>query len=65
MRTKEVAAAVKCIREEDPDQSIRHRVQQLDVSIHFMEDFVERSWFAFLQNPTRARIEATRSPSKT
>lgn len=64
MRTEEVIAAVVRSVEEDPNQSIRHRAQELDVSIHFMEDFAERSWFAGLQNPTRARIEVTQSPNK-
>lgn len=31
------------------------------MSIDFMEDFTERSWFACLQNSTPARIDSTRS----
>ena len=66
VRTEKAIAAVERSIEEDPEESIRHRAQELDLcpSIHFMEDFAEGSWFACLQNPTRARIEAKRSSSK-
>ncbi|GFV04982.1 hypothetical protein TNCV_1347301 [Trichonephila clavipes] len=34
-----------------PNESIRHRAQGIgSVSIYFMEDFAEGSWFACLQN---------------
>lgn len=52
--TEDVISAVKRSVEEDPNQTMLYRAQELDVSIHFMEDIVKRSWFACLQNPTRA-----------
>jgi len=44
--------------------AIEHMSTSTSVSIHFMEDFAEGSWFACLQNPTRASIEAKRSSIK-
>ena len=61
--TKETIAAVERNTKEDPNESIRHRVQQLNLCpATLWKIFAERSRFACLQNSTRARIEATRLP---
>lgn len=63
-----IVAGVKRSKVEDPNHSFRHRAQELEldmyVSTHFMEDFVETSLFACLQNSTRSKTGATRSPMK-
>ncbi|GFU80909.1 uncharacterized protein TNCV_4251581, partial [Trichonephila clavipes] len=49
VRTEEAIATVERSIEEDLNESIRHRAQEKkvgSVSIHFMEDFAEESWFA-------------------
>ncbi|GFU66580.1 hypothetical protein TNCV_4357361 [Trichonephila clavipes] len=65
VRTEEAIATVERSIEEDLNESIRKSSTEIaSVYIHFMEYFAEGSWFACLQNPTRARIEAKRSSSK-
>ncbi|GFU91263.1 DUF4817 domain-containing protein [Trichonephila clavipes] len=54
----------RTVRTEEAIATVERSTGIGSVSIHFMEDFAEGSWFANLQNPTRARIEAKRSSSK-
>ena len=54
MRPVDAIAAVEQSIEEDPNESINFKIKNL----------AERFWFAGLQNPTRAKVEAERSSMK-
>ncbi|GFT49686.1 DUF4817 domain-containing protein [Trichonephila clavipes] len=63
VRTEEAIATVERSIEEHPNESIRHRTQELDLCPSTLWKILRKD-LGLEQNPTRARIGAKRSSSK-